>query len=454
MTALNETHRVDLRSWVESANDPASDFPIQNLPLGIVRPRGGSPREPWRVGVAIGRSVMDLAAAAHSGLLEGAASRAGSRCASGSLNGLMALEPVHWSALRVQLSRLLRADTPEGERAQRLQAEVLLDGGDVEMTLPAAVGDYTDFYASRHHAFNVGSMFRPDQPLLPNYAWVPIGYHGRASSLVVSGTPVRRPRGQRAPEGDGPPVFAPSARLDYEVEVGFFVGVGNALGDPVPIRSAERCLFGACLLNDWSARDIQAWEYQPLGPFLAKSFATTLSPWVVTMEALAPYRVPAAPREDGAPLPLPYLTSPANDAEGGIDLRVEAWLRTARMKQEGAPAIRLSQGTLAGMYWTPAQLLAHHTSNGCNLRPGDLLGSGTVSGPAREARGCLLELTWRGTEPVRLPNGEERRFLEDGDEVILRGHCEREGFARIGFGACSGVVQASERDARRVAGDA
>ena len=440
MTALNETHRADLRSWVDSANDPATDFPLQNLPLGIVRPRGASPREPWRVAAAIGTCVMDLAAAARGGLLEGGASRAGSRCASASLNGLMALEPAHWSALRVQLSRLLRADTPEGERARKLQGEVLLDLADVETTLPVEVGDYTDFYASRHHALNIGTMLRPDQPLLPNYAWIPIGYHGRASSLVASGTSVRRPRGQRAPEGEGAPAFAPSARLDYEAEVGFFVGVGNALGEPVPLGAAERYLFGACLLNDWSARDIQAWEYQPLGPFLAKSFATTLSPWVVTMDALAPYRVPALVREGGAPAPLPYLSWPENETRGGIDLRIEAFLRTARMRQAGSAAVRLSRGTLAEMYWTPAQLLTHHASNGCNLRPGDLLGSGTVSGPTREARGCLLELTWRGTEPLRLPNGEERRFLEDGDEVVLRGFCERDGFARIGFGECSGVV--------------
>ncbi|HSA56532.1 MAG TPA: fumarylacetoacetase [Gemmatimonadaceae bacterium] len=439
---LNETHRSDLRSWVDSANDPATDFPIQNLPLGIVRPRGGAPREPWRVGAAIGSCVVDLAAAAHSGLLEGGASRAGARCAAASLNGLMALDPAHWTALRVQLSRLLRADTPEGERARRLRQAVLLDVADVEVTLPAEIGDYTDFYASRHHALNVGKMLRPDQPLLPNYAWVPIGYHGRASSIVVSGTPVRRPRGQRAPDGQGTPVFAPSARLDYEAEVGFFVGTGNALGEPVPIERAARYLFGASLLNDWSARDIQAWEYQPLGPFLAKSFATTLSPWVVTMDALAPFRVAASPRAAGDPAPLPYLTAPEDAAEGGIDVRIEVLLRTARMRREGVPAARLSRGTLAELYWTPAQLLTHHTSNGCNLRPGDLLGSGTVSGPTREQRGCLLELTWRGAEPLALPTGEERRFLEDGDEVILRGSCEREGFARIGFGECSGVVMA------------
>ena len=433
---INETHRTNLVSWVESAADAATDFPIQNLPLGIFRRRDAD--EAWRVGAAIGEEVLDLAAAAHSGLLDGAASRAGSRCAAPALNALLALEPAHWSALRLQVSRLLRADTPEGERARRLRRDVLVPRQEVELTLPATVGDYTDFYASLAHATNVGSMFRPDNPLLPNYKWVPIGYHGRSSSLVVSGTPVRRPTGQVSADGKGPPSVGPTQRLDYETEVGFLIGGGNALGEPVPMRRAAELLFGICLLNDWSARDIQAWEYQPLGPFLSKSFATTLSPWVVTMEALAPYRAAPAARAQGDPDPLPYLAEPSTD--GAIDVRVEAWLRTGRMRAEGVDAVRLAGATMADLYWTPAQLVAHHTSNGCNLRPGDLLGSGTISGPTRDARGCLLELTWRGAEPVRLPDGEERRFLEDGDEVILRGWCEREGFARIGLGECTGVV--------------
>jgi fumarylacetoacetase len=435
---INETHRADLESWVDSAKDPATDFPVQNLPLGVFRRRDAE--EQWRVGMAIGGEVLDLAAAARSGLLEGAASRAGSRCASHSLNALLALEPIHWSALRLRASRLLRADTAEGERTRRLRNDVMVPQADIESALPAEVGDYTDFYASLAHATNVGRMFRPDNPLLPNYKWVPIGYHGRSSSLVVSGTPVRRPSGQASTDGKGPPTVAPTERLDYEVEAGFFIGVGNPLGEPVPIAQADQLIFGLCLLNDWSARDIQAWEYQPLGPFLSKSFATTISPWVVTMEALAPFRVPAASRAPGDPVPLPYLADRADAGAGALDVRVEVLLRTKRMRDVRAAPVVLSRSTLAEMYWTPAQLVAHHTSNGCNLRPGDLLGSGTISGPSRETRGCLLELTNRGAEPLRLPDGEERRFLEDGDEVILRAWCARDGFARIGFGECSGVV--------------
>jgi fumarylacetoacetase len=352
----------------------------------------------------------------------------------------MALEPYHWSALRVQLSRLLRSDTPEGERAYKLRGEILFESRQVELTLPAVVGDYTDFYASRHHAMNVGRMLRPENPLLPNYTWVPVGYHGRSSSIVPSGTPVRRPWGQLRSGISGAPTYAPTERLDYEAEVGFFVGTGNSLGDSIPIVEAERHLFGVCLLNDWSARDIQAWEYQPLGPFLAKNFATTISPWVVSFEALAPFRVAPAPRESGDPEPLPYLAPPDDATPGSIDLAIEVHLRTATMRAAGTTPARLSRACLRDLYWTPAQLLAHHSSNGCPMRPGDLLGSGTISGADREERGCLLELTWRGTEPVRLPNGEERRFLEDGDEVILRAACRREGFATIGFGDCSGMV--------------
>lgn len=438
MTSPNETHGSDLRSWVESAGDPGTEFPIQNLPLGVFRPRGTS--EPFRVCAAIGDSVLDLAAAAHSGLLDGAASRAGSRCAAPSLNALMALEPAHWGALRVQVSRLLRADTAEGERARRLRSEILVDRAEAELTLPVAVGDFTDFYASIHHAANVGRMLRPENPLLPNYKWVPIGYHGRSSTLIASGSPVRRPSGQVSADGKGPPTVAPTARLDYEAEAGFYVGLGNSLGEPVAIGQAERFLFGVCLLNDWSARDIQAWEYQPLGPFLSKNFATTLSPWVVTFDALTPYRVPADERPADDPAPLPYLSSADDAARGGVAIEIEVFLRTARMREHHLAPVRLSRSSLARMYWTAAQLLTHHASNGCHLRPGDLLGSGTVSGPTPDSRGCLLELTARGTVPIALPNGEQRSFLEDGDEVLLRGFCEREGFARIGFGDCRGII--------------
>jgi fumarylacetoacetase len=341
---------------------------------------------------------------------------------------------------RREIGRLLRADTPEGDRAERYRDEIVVARQRVRMLVPANIGDYTDFYASIHHATNVGSMFRPDNPLLPNYRWVPIGYHGRASSIVASGSPVRRPLGQTRNDPNAPPTFGPSARLDYELEVGAFIGPGNALGEPVSIDDAEAQIFGLCLVNDWSARDIQTWEYQPLGPFLAKNFATTVSPWMVTPEALAPFRVPAAPRPDGDPAPLPYLDSASTRERGGFDIGLEAWLETARMRESGVQPVRLSRGSFASMYWTLGQLVAHHASGGCNLRPGDLLASGTVSGPARDARGCLLELTWRGTEPVELPTGESRQFLEDGDEVILRGECVREGYRRIGFGECRGRI--------------
>ncbi len=436
---LNETHRPDLRSWVVSANDGATDFPIQNLPYGVFRRRGSD--EPWRVGVAIGAMILDVAAAHHGGLVDGEAGRVARTCASPSLNGLMSLGQASWSALRRALSDLLRDDTASGRTARGMAATLLLAQSEAEMRLPADVSDYTDFYASVYHATNVGSMFRPDNPLLPNYKWVPIGYHGRASSLVVSGTPVVRPHGQLGGDGGAPPVFAPSRRMDYEAELGIFVGQGNSLGSVIPIDEADHHLFGVALLNDWSARDVQGWEYQPLGPFLAKNFATTLSPWVVTFEALAPFRVPAFARPIGDPVPLPYLADPGDQSRGGVDLFIEVWLRSDRMRAEGMEAVRVSRGNARDMYWTMAQLLTHHASNGCNLQPGDLLGSGTISGAERESRGCLLELTWRGTEPLTLPTGEQRRFLEDGDEVILRAFCEVSGRPRLGLGECVGQLR-------------
>jgi fumarylacetoacetase len=348
----------------------------------------------------------------------------------------MALGREHWSPLRKRLSELLRSGS--GHQAA---VETLLAPMSESVALrPATIHDYTDFYASIHHATNVGRLFRPDAPLLPNYKYVPIGYHGRASSIIPSGMAVHRPSGQTKDAAAEAPVFGPSRALDYEVEVGFFAGPGNELGQPIPIAEAESHIFGLCLLNDWSARDIQSWEYQPLGPFLAKSFATTISPWVVTMEALAPFRVPAFQRPDGDPAPLPHLSLPEDRERGGIDLTLEVHIASRKLREAGLPPMRLSRGNLRNLYWTLAQLLTHHASNGCNLRSGDLLASGTVSGPLPEERGCLLELTQRGADPIRLPTGEVRKFLEDGDEVILRGYCERAGFARIGFGECRGTI--------------
>ncbi|HET7534809.1 MAG TPA: fumarylacetoacetase [Candidatus Didemnitutus sp.] len=433
----NPTHDPIRLSWVRSANAENADFPLQNLPYGVF----STAAQPTpRVGVAIGDQILDLYAAASADLLP---SNAADACAQTSLNLLMAAGPSVWTELRARLSELLGDDTcPPGARRSIVE-QCLVPISGVTMRLPAHIGDYTDFYASIHHATNVGAMLRPENPLLPNYKWVPIGYHGRSSSIVASGTPVRRPHGQtKAPDATAP-AFGPCRHLDYEAELGAFVGPGNAPGEPIPLAQASRHLFGVVLLNDWSARDIQTWEYQPLGPFLAKNFATTISPWVVTMEALAPFRVSAVSRPATDPSPLPYL-SDANEAQhGGIDLTLEVWLITEKMRAAGGAPQRLSRGNFREMYWTLAQLLTHHTSNGCNLRPGDLLGSGTVSGPTQEARGCLLELTRRGTEPIALPNGEERGFLADGDEIILRGYAERPGARRIGLGECRGVVQSA-----------
>ena len=432
--SVGETHDAKLASWVESANLPDTDFPIQNLPFGVFFP---VTPEFWpSIGVAIGDRLLDLRHGAKAGLLEGLPPETVSACSALSLNPLMALGCQHWSPLRKRLSDLLRADSEH----QAAVEPFLVRMDKSVMVAPATIGDYTDFYASIHHAANVGRLFRPGSPLLPNYKYVPIGYHGRASSIVMSGTLIRRPSGQARPPEAETPVFGPSRSLDYELEVGFFAGPGNALGHAIPIAEAETHMFGLCLLNDWSARDIQAWEYQPLGPFLAKSFATSISPWIVTMEALAPFRVPAFRRPTGDPEPLPYLSSPEDREHGGIDLTLEVHIASRRMRESGLPPMRLSQGNLRNLYWTLGQLLAHHASNGCNLQPGDLLASGTVSGPQPGERGCLLELTQRGAEPIRLPSGEERKFLEDGDEVVLRGFCERDGFKRIGFGECRGAI--------------
>jgi fumarylacetoacetase len=435
---LDDTHRPELTSWVESAQDQSTDFPIQNLPFGIFRPAGSS--EMPRAGVAIGNQIADVRALLEEGLVDEPAVEAAERCTRPWLNDLMAIGNDAVGTLRGAISELLRADTQAGRRASGVARRILVPQADAELQLPARIGDYSDFYASIDHARNMGSMFRPDNPLLPNYKHIPIGYHGRASSIVASGEPVRRPAGQRRDNADLPPEHGLTRKLDYEVEVGAFIGTGNALGVPIPIAEAERHLFGLCLVNDWSARDIQAWEYQPLGPFLGKSFLTTLSPWVVTVHALEPFRALAYVRPDGDPAPLSYLLSEQDQRRGGFDITLEVSLRTAAMAAAGVPSVRLTRSRFAGMYWTIAQMITHHASNGCNLRPGDLLASGTVSGPERDARGCLQELTWRGRDPVRLPGGEVRSFLEDGDEVVMRGYCQREGFARIGFGECRGTV--------------
>ena len=433
---LDETHDPNTLSWVEAANDPQSDFPIQNLPFGVFRRRGGV-GEP-KVGVAIGDSILDLDGMQAEGLVASDnLRRALEAAASNSLNALMSLGSVPRRALRKRLHAILRQEASAADR--QAASRDLISQADVEMLLPAFVGDYTDFYASIFHATNVGKLFRPDNPLLPNYKYVPIGYHGRGSSLVATGRAIHRPFGQTR-DGDAAPRFGPSKALDYELEVGFFVSGTNELGERIPIAEAEKHIFGICLLNDWSARDIQAWEYQPLGPFLAKSFATSLSPWVVTMEALAPFRTAAFARADGDPAPLPYLFDGNDQEYGGLDVSLEVSLRSARMREKGMAAAVLGRSNFRDLYWTMAQMVAHHTSNGCNLRAGDLLGSGTVSGPDKTALGCMLELTSRGKDPVTLPTGEERKFLQDGDEVVLRGFCERDGFRRIGLGRCEGTI--------------
>ena len=407
---IDATHDPALQSWVESANRPDTDFPIQSLPYATFVRKG---HEQTRLGIAIGDMLLDVGAAFQIPAME----------------GIMALPRSIRRDLRRRTSELVSKFTSGADRYLTPLAEV-------DLLLPCNIPDYTDFYASIHHATNVGALFRPDNPLLPNYKWIPIAYHGRASSVIVSGTSVWRPWGQIVPDPGAPPVYAPCRLLDYEVELGAFLGPGNTLGEPIPIAQAEDHVVGVCLLNDWSARDIQAWESQPLGPFLSKNFATSVSPWVVTLEALEPFRCPAPPRPAGDPAPLPHLAAAGDTA---FRINLEVWLRSARMPEP----VRVSQSDFSAMYWTLAQMVAHHTSNGCPLRPGDLIGSGTVSGPEMHNRGCLLEMTKRGSEPLALPTGETRRFLEDGDEVILRGWCEAPGFRRIGLGECRGVVLAA-----------
>jgi fumarylacetoacetase len=433
MTQLNETHDPALASWVESANAAEGDFPVQNLPFGIFRRRGS--HEAWRGGVAIGDQILDLAAAHAASAFSADAARAAAACGEASLNGFMAMGPAAWSALRLALSRALRQGSPLADRLRGC----LVAQAQAEHALPARIGDYTDFYTSIYHATAVGKLYRPDNPLLPNYKWVPIGYHGRASSIGISGQQVARPRGQIMRAGAAAPVLAPCERMDYELEVAVFIGRGNALGKPVAIDDAESHVFGLGLFNDSSARDFQSWEYQPLGPFLAKNFASTVSPWIVTLEALAPYRVPWT-RAAGDPQPLPYLDSKTLRDSGAIDLQLEVSLQTQRMRDAGQPPTRLALSNFGDSYWSVSQMLAHHTVNGCNLQPGDLFGSGTQSGPEPQQAGSLLELSRNGKQASTLPDGEQRTFLEDGDTVVMRGWCAKPGAARIGFGECSGTV--------------
>ena len=432
--AINHTHDPNLRSWIESANQKDTDFPIQNLPFGVFQHRNKT--EIPRIGVAIGDRILDLFACQQVGLFQELPEPLQAACIKTNLNPLMALGSWATSALRDRLSELLR----QNESQPPLETKILVPMTEAELLLPAKIGDYTDFYASICHATNVGKLFRPDNPLLPNYKYIPVGYHGRSSSIVISGTTIKRPQGQRKSSQESAPTFGYSQLLDYEVEVGFFISSGNDLGQSISLDRAEESIFGLCLVNDWSARDIQAWEYQPLGPFLGKSFATTISPWILTLEALAPFRCPALARPEGDPAPLIYLDSPHNDQLGGINLTVELLLSSAQMREQQIPPLRLSRGSFKQMYWTIAQMLTHHTSNGCNLRPGDLLASGTVSGAESGSQGSLLEITRRGSKPFKLPTGEMRSFLEDGDEVILRGYCQQQGYARIGFGDCRGRV--------------
>lgn len=431
MQAINDTHDPALRSWIDSANIPGGDFPVQNLPFGVFRRRGS--RERFRGGVAIGEAILDLAAAVAAGALHGPAAEA---AAQEHLNSFFALGPAAWTALRRDLSRALR----EGSASEHALRQCLVPQLEAEYEVPGTIGDYTDFYSSIYHATAVGKLFRPDNPLLPNYKWMPIAYHGRSSSIVISGTAVRRPKGQRLEPGSQTPTLGASQRLDYEVELAAFVGPGNTLGQPVPLAEAEGQIFGLTLLNDWSARDLQSWEYQPLGPFLGKNFATSLSPWIITLEALAPFRQPAQRPASDPPL-LRYLCSPENSASGGFDIQMEASIRTSAMREANQPAARLSLTSFRHSYWTLAQMVAHHTVNGCNLRPGDVLGTGTQSGPRPGEAGSLLELSDGGRKPLALPGHELRAFLEDGDEVILRAWCEGHGTVRIGFGEVRGIVQ-------------
>ena len=432
---IDDTHEAARKSWVGSANGH-DDFPIQNLPFGVFSPG----EDPPRAGVAIGDKIFDLQAAGTKGLFKGIAPDAVSAMQGGTLNFLLALGSPARRAVRSRLVSLLDADSGERSQVERMASDLLHDATACMMHLPVAVGNYTDFYAGINHATNVGRILRPDNPLLPNYKHVPIAYHGRASSVRVSGTEVLRPRGQTKDASASEPRFGPSRRLDIELELGFWIGPGNALGHPIPIDEAASHIAGFCLLNDWSARDIQAWEYQPLGPFLAKNLMTSVSPWIVTPEALAPFRTSVLARSPGDPVPLPYLVDEADKAAGALDLTFEISFTSELMRAKGVKPKVLSRVNAKSLYWTVGQMVAHHTSGGCNLMPGDLLGTGTISGATPDALGSFLEMTQGGRNAIQLETDEERRFLEDNDEVTLRASAHHPDFVSIGFGECKGRI--------------
>jgi fumarylacetoacetase len=433
LVELDRTHDAAARSWVVSANEPGTDFPAQNLPFAIFR---SSPEESFRAGVAIGDRILDVTARALRGVWSYATQRAVEAAAEPTLNALAASDPAVLTALRGEIFDLLT-----GDAHQATVAPALVPMSGVHYAVPFSIGDFTDFYASIFHATRVGSMYRPNNPLMPNYKYVPVAYHGRSSTIVVDGTPVRRPRGQLRPSEDAPPVFDVCRRLDYEAEIGFYVGRPTR-GEEVDIDSAEGHVFGFTVLNDWSARDIQTWEYQPLGPFLGKNFATTVSPWVVTLDALRPFRTHALVRADGDPSPLPHLASVHDREHGGVPITIEVLIRSERMRSDGVPPMRLSRSSFGDSYWTFAQMLTHHASNGCVLRSGDLMGSGTMSGPGEtpDMWGSLVELSHNGRDPITLPTGETRTFIADGDEILMRARCDQTGFASIGFGVAGGIV--------------
>ena len=435
MMMLDETHNPTLQSWVTTANGH-TEFPIQNMPLGIFSILGDQPRPC----IAIGDMIFDLQKARVANLFSGEAANAIDAGGS-TLNSLLALGPSYRRALRKRLSEILAIGSEDQAEAEMH----IYNASDVTMHLPVSIGDYTDFYVGIHHATHVGKLFRPENPLLPNYKYIPIGYHGRSSSVIVSGLGIKRPKGQRKAPTDESPTLGPSRRLDFELELGVWIGSGNTLGENISLADAPNHIGGFCLLNDWSARDIQAWEYQPLGPFLAKSFATTVSPWIIMPEALEPYRIPRPSRPPGDPTPLPYLEDKNDRESGAFDIKLTVLLTTAEMRRRNLPPSCISVSNTQHMYWTVAQMVTHHSVNGCNLRPGDLLGTGTISGPTLDSCGSLLELSDAGKQPITLPSGEQRYFLEDGDEVILRAHCSREGFAAIGFGECrASILPATE----------